>query len=166
MIIAQISRYDTKERVLGNSWLLKLFMVPIQILFLTYFWRKRPIFDQNDLSKWWITEYGHVAKSKYQNIYCEYHAIIYQLPQTNPNFFQNTLTANSKSFLERKMANFTEKRCTCENWNVILKVIFEKIGFWNQSDHFYREWSILTMYIHQENFDILEDKILSNFGGR
>lgn len=115
MIIAQISRYDTKERVLGNSWLLKLFMVPIQILFLTYFWRKRPIFDQNDLSKWWITEYGHVAKSKYQNIYCEYHAIIYQLPQTNPNFFQNTLTANSKSFLERKMANFTEKRCTCEN---------------------------------------------------
>ena len=118
MIIARISRYATKERVLGNSWLLKLFMVPMEILFLTYFWKKAHFWWKRaffDLSKWWITEYGHVAESKYQNIYCEYHAIIYQLPQTSPNFFQNTLNPNSKSFRERKMANFTKKWSVCEN---------------------------------------------------
>ena len=49
---------------------------------------------------------------------------------------------------------------------VILKCHFWKNGFWNQNGHFYFKWSILTMYIYQENFDILEDKILSNFGGR
>ena len=140
MIIAQISRYDTKERVLGNSWLLKLFMVPIQILFLTYFWRKRPIFDQNDLSKWWITEYGHVAKSKYQNIYCEYHAIIYQLPQTNPNFFPKYTHGKNEIVSWAKMANFTEK--TMYMWKLkchFSSYFWKKIGFWNQNDHFYRD---------------------------
>ena len=71
MIIARISRYATKERVLGNSWLLKLFMVPMEILFLTYFWKKRPIFDQKGLlwplklMDYWVWTRCWIKISKY-----------------------------------------------------------------------------------------------------
>ena len=119
MIIARISRYATKERVLANSWLLKLFMVLMEILFLTYFWKKAHIWSkrpfltsQND----GLLSMDTLLNQNIKYIYCEYHVIIYPLPQTSPNFFQNALNTNSKSFHERKMTNFTEKmKCMWKN---------------------------------------------------
>ena len=137
MIIAQISRYDTKERVLGNSWLLKLFMVPIQILFLTYFWRKKPFLikmtSQNDGLLSMDTLLNQNIKIYIVNtmlLFTSYHKQIQTFTKIHSRQIRNRFLSEKWPISQKNDVHVKI---------VILKCHFWKNGFWNQNDHFYRD---------------------------
>ena len=132
MIIAQIIRSAMKERVVGNSWLFSRYYTPYGAYtnsHLDPFLHKIVQFRKNDPWEWKISEYGHVAKSKYQKyivntmlLFTCYHKQV----QTNSSIYQFQI-------LERKMTNFIEKWGTscehCDFWSLQVKIVFKIHNF-------------------------------------
>ena len=133
MIIARISRYATKERVLGNSWLLKLFMVPMEILFLTYFWKKAHIWSkrpfltsQNDGLLSMDTLLNQNIKKYIVNtmlLFTRYHKQVQTFSKMHLIQIQNR-------FMSEKWPISQKKWSVCERiGNVIFWVVFGKKRF-------------------------------------